>query len=320
MNGSKFVGMNLKWDYNPKNPTLEITSDTVIPDLLKRFYPGTTLKGADTPGIPPAHWSISLDESEPLPCPENTKFVQQFAGTVSHLARTVRHDLIPAINEIAESQAAPNSRTMTLITQLANYMARYPKATVTFNATEMQLRCHYDSSLRPHGRHKAGAIIYHANANDPPEFIGNITEVICKLPQNCVASIAEGEYCAQFIAGQAAYWHRVINEQMGYPQPPTIFYGDNTTAVGIANDDIKIKRSKAFDKAYHWFRDKTRLKEFLSMHIASKLNGSDYQTKSLTTPEHKRQVSNYVKFPPADPNNASLKASVTKMLLRERVY
>ena len=318
-NGNKFVGMDLKWNYDPTNPTLEITSNTVIPDLLKRFYPNKTLKGADTPGIPPSHWSISPDESEPLPCPEKTKFVQQFAGTVSHLARTVRHDLIPAVNEIAESQAAPTTKTMLLIDQLANYMARFPEGKVIFNATDMVLRCHYDSSLRPHGRHKAGGVIYHANSSDPPESIGNITEVICKLPTNCVASIAEGEYCAQFINGQAAYWHRVINEQMGYPQPTTKFYGDNTTAIGIANDDIKIKRSKGFDKAYHWFRDRARLQEFEAIHIASLLNGSDYQTKSLTTPEHKRQVTNYVKFPPANPNNPSLRASVIKKLFPERV-
>jgi hypothetical protein len=199
-------------------------------------------------------------------------------------------------------------------------MARFPKAKVEFRATDMQIRCHYDSSLKPHGRHKAGGVIYHSNIDDPPEYIGNITEVICKLPTNCVASIAEGEYCAQFITGQAAYWHRVMNEQMGYIQLPTQFYGDNTTAVGIANDDIKVKRSKGFDKAYHWFRDKVRLNEFVSIHIASELNGSDFQTKSLTTPEHRRQVTNFVSFPPADPDNPSLRASVKKKLFSERVY
>jgi hypothetical protein len=320
--------MDLKWDYNPEDPTLEISADQVIPDALKRFYPNITLKGADTPGLEVKGWSIGPDkkvviveEEEPTPMPDKKQFVQQITGTLGHVSRIVRHDLLPAINDIAETQSAPTSNTMQQVDRISNYTARFPKASVIFKATDMILRCHYDSALRPHGKHKAGAVIYHSNINDPPEKIGNITDVICKSPPNRVASIAEGEYCAQFLSGQTAYWHRVINEQMGYPQPPTILFGDNTTAVGIANDSLKIKRSKAMDKSYHWIRDRTRLGEFVPTHIATELNGSDYQTKNLSVKEHNRQVKNYVKFPPPDPTNPSLKPSVSKKVtFSERVY
>ena len=71
-------------------------------------------------------------------------------------------------------------------------------------------------------------------------------------------SIAEGEYCTQVIAGQMVIHHRNILETIGYPQPPTEFFDDNTTAIGIANDKMKPKKSKAFDKSYHWFRGKVR--------------------------------------------------------------
>ena len=54
-------------------------------------------------------------------------------------------------------------------------------------------------------------------------------------------------YCSQLITGQTAYWHRVVYERMGYPQPPTILFGDNTTVIGIATDSIKVKRSKPMD-------------------------------------------------------------------------
>jgi hypothetical protein len=151
--------------------------------------------------------------------------------------------------------------------------------------------------------------------------IGNIIEVLCKLPHEVVASIAEGEYCSQFITGQTAYWHRVINERMGYPQPPTVLYGDNTTAVGIATDSIKVKRSKAMDNRLHWIRDRTRLGEFVPLHIPTNLNSADYQTKNLSVKEHNRQVKNCVKFPPPDPENPSLKPSVRKKVtFSERVY
>jgi len=167
----------------------------------------------------------------------------------------------------------------------------------------MILRCHYDSALRPHGKHKAGAVIYHSSTSDPPEKVGSITDVVCRSPPNRVASTAEGEYCAQFVSGQTAYWHRVISEQVGYRQPPTILPGDNTTAVGVANDSLKVKRSKATNRSYHWTRDRTRLGELVPTRTATELSGSDYQTKSLSVKEHSRQVKSYVKFPPPDPTN-----------------
>ena len=163
---------------------------------------------------------VIADDEEPIPMPEKNKFVQQFTGTLSHAARIVRHDLLPAVNEIASTQSAPTSKTMQQVERLANYIARFQKGSVIYKTTEMILRAMYDSALRLHGKHKAGAILYHANKDDPPESIGNIIEVLCKLPPNVVASIAEGEYCSQFLTGQTAYWHRVILEQMGYPQPP----------------------------------------------------------------------------------------------------
>jgi hypothetical protein len=326
--GDRYVGMDLKWNYNPDNPTLEISCDQVIPDALKRFYPNQTLKGADTPGLEEKGWTLGPDnkvviaeDEETIPMPEKTKFVQQFTGTLSHAARIVRHDLLPAVNEIASTQSAPTSKTMQQVERLANYIARFPKGSVIYKTTEMILRAMYDSALRLHGKHKAGSILYHANKNDPPESIGNIIEVLCKLPPNVVASIAEGEYCSQFLTGQTAYWHRVLLERMGYPQPSTILYGDNTTAIGIANDSIKAKKSKAMDNKMHWIQDRTRLKDFLPTHIATELNSADYQTKNLSVKEHNRQVKNYIKFPPPDPENPSLKPSVRKKVtFSERVY
>jgi hypothetical protein len=220
--GDKYVGMDLEWDYDPKDPTLEISCDQALPDALKRFYPNQILKGADTPGLEVKGWTLGSDnkvviveEDEPIPMPEKTKFVQQFTGTLSHAARIVRHDLMPAVNEIASTQSAPTSKTMQQVDRLSNYIARFPKGSVIYKATDMILKAMYDSALRPHGKHKLGSIIYHSNENDAPEVIGNIIEVLCKLPPDVVASIAEGEYCSQFITGQTAYWHRVINERMG---------------------------------------------------------------------------------------------------------
>ena len=294
----KFCGLNLLWDYNPENPSLEFGNDRVIDDYFKRFAQEKAFKGAETPGIynkPIIHSNNTL-EIEPEPKLEHKTEVQQKAGTLNHHGRTSRYDIVTAVNTIAESQSAPTTLTLSQVDQLENYLSRYPYASVKFEATDMELRAHYDSSLKPHARHKAGVVIYLANKDDPPEKVGNIIEVVSRTPPGAVASIAEGEYNAQFIATQGVLSHRTVVEALGYPQPPIKLYGDNSTAIGIANDSVKVKRSKAFDKTFHYTRDKVRTKDIDSLKIPTEDNCSDFYTKNLSPPEHRRQAQKLVKF------------------------
>ena len=79
-------------------------------------------------------------------------------------------------------------------------------------------------------------------------------------------------------------------EAMNYPQPATQLYGDVT-------DKVKVKRSKAFDKAYHWTRDKAKQGILEPIHIATEVNASDYMTKALGISEHRWQVVKLTMFP-----------------------
>ena len=69
---------------------------------------------------------------------------------------------------------------------------------------------------------------------------------------------SETEYASLYLNAQNAYFERSILSALGYPQPPTHMYADNSAAVGIANDAVKLKRSKAIDMRYHWLRDRVR--------------------------------------------------------------
>ena len=66
-----------------------------------------------------------------------------------------------------------------------------------------------------------------------------------------MASAAEAEYRALFRNGQAAVPIRTTLIEMHHPQPPTPIQVDNSNAVGIANNSIKQKRSKAMDMCFH---------------------------------------------------------------------
>jgi hypothetical protein len=65
---------------------------------------------------------------------------------------------------------------------------------------------------------------------------------------------------------------------------------DNTTAIGLANDNIKMKRSKAIDMRFHWIRDRVRQNQFYLVYIPTKENIADYMTKNLPKEIHDRFI------------------------------
>jgi hypothetical protein len=77
-----------------------------------------------------------------------------------------------------------------------------------------------------------------------------------------VASAAESEVGACFHNAQSGAPLRVTLNELGHTQPPTPLRRDNSTAFGIVNETIKLKRSKAMDMIYHWLTDRVCRKQF----------------------------------------------------------
>jgi hypothetical protein len=87
-------------------------------------------------------------------------------------------------------------------------------------------------------------------------------------------------------AGQHAASIRTTLSDMGYPQNPTIIMCDNTSAIGIATDSIKLKRSKAIDMRFHWIRVRVRQSQFTIAYIPTSQNLADYFSKNLPNDLH----------------------------------
>ena len=79
---------------------------------------------------------------------------------------------------------------------------------------------------------------------------------------------------------------RTTLNEMGYQQPPTPIQVDNSTACGIANDNIKIQRSKAIDMRFYWIRDRVQQKQFHVYWRPGTTNLADYVTKHHTSNHH----------------------------------
>ena len=72
---------------------------------------------------------------------------------------------------------------------------------------------------------------------------------------------AEAELGGLFLNDKEKVHLRERLREMGHPQnEPTPIQTDKSTEMGIVNNTIKQRRSKAMDMIFHWVRDRTTQK------------------------------------------------------------
>ena len=113
--------------------------------------------------------------------------------------------------------------------------------------------------------------------------------------KSVVSAASEAEYAGLFLAGVSTEGLRSICSDLGYPQGRTTIFSDNACAVGIANNTVKIRKSKAIDMRYHWIRDRTKQGHFKIVWARGKTNLADLLTKSHPSKHHIDMRDKYVK-------------------------
>ena len=103
-----------------------------------------------------------------------------------------------------------------------------------------------------------------------------------------MSSAAEAELGAMFINAKEAVPARKTLDEMGHKQPRTPMQVDNSTAVGVSNNNIQPRRTKAMDMRFHWLRDRESQKQFKYYWRPGKENLADYWTKHFCTAHHKQ--------------------------------
>ena len=98
-----------------------------FPHPVKPIQYGATVQYADV-------------ELEPAPATkEQIKHCQQVIGTLLFYARAVDPTMLPALNTLAETQAAPTKDTLLNIKQLLDYAATNPNAAIKYRASKIHL-------------------------------------------------------------------------------------------------------------------------------------------------------------------------------------
>jgi hypothetical protein len=84
---------------------------------------------------------------------------------------------------------------------------------------------------------------------------------IAQIIKAVMSLVAEAEVGALYINCREAIPAHHTLDFMGHPQPPTPMQVDNTTALGVVNNNL-IKQLKAMAMKYHWLCDRESQGQF----------------------------------------------------------
>ncbi len=76
----------------------------------------------------------------------------------------------------------------------------------------------------------------------------NIAHVIKQV----MSSATEAELAGLYIMAREAVYIRIILEEMGHKQPPTLLQTNNSMAEAVINGKLQSKQTKAMDMQFHW--------------------------------------------------------------------
>ena len=171
-----------------------------------------------------------------------------------YYARAVDPTILPALNEIALTQAKPTKNTVKELDMLMDYLHNYPSAVLRYHAGSMQLKVESDAAYLVLPGAKSRIAGHYILSNSHSHFTSPVlTE--CKTIKHVVCSAAEAETHGLFQNCQNAIAIRYALNGLGHKQEKTIVITDNTTAEGFVNKTMKGKKSKTWDMRYNWLRD-----------------------------------------------------------------
>ena len=297
-NTQKYIGITML--YNRKAKYIHWCMPGYVHKALKRFR-RLNLRGADSPCIytPPQYGKhahdVLPDPPSELLTPEQHKELQEIVGVFLFYARAVDPTMLTPLSKIASKQAKPTTLLLPDIERFLQYATKYPNAGQRIRASKMILLTHSDASYHSESeaRSRAGGHIYfgdHKNDIVPNAAVCNISTIIPTV----AASAVEAEYASAFIVGQAATSIMHTAMDLGYPQHTIQMISDNSCAVGIANNTVKQKRSKAIDMRYHWIRDQVQQRKISVIWKPGSENLADFFTKAHPVHHHKTMRNRYV--------------------------
>jgi hypothetical protein len=151
----------------------------------------------------------------------------------------------------------------------------------------MVLIVHSDASYlsKPKARSQTGGHFFLSSDTENPINNGAVLN-IAQLIKAVMSSAAEAELGALYINAREAVPQCQTLAEMGHKQPPTPMQTDNSTALGVGNNNIQPRRTKAMDMQFHWLRCREAQHQFRFFWHPGTTNRADYWTKHHCAAHH----------------------------------
>lgn len=300
--GKLYLGMKI--DLDRHNQTLSISMEGYIQRLLARFqlpYKFNT----DNPlpyQSPQYGQKVQYVTSDISPKIDDArkKIMQQAIGGLLYYSRAVALDYTLGVNKMSSRQSDPTEQDWKDFLHLMSFAATWPDCKIRYFPSDMILIIDADVSYLSEtlARSRGGGVAYMGKKNDPT-FINGPIDVMCVILPTIVSSACEGEYATAFLMAQLSMPLRVQLADLGYKQDmftngSTLLTTDNQCAEGIANESIKLKRSRAMDMRYHWLRDRVKLGDFTVKWRKNTHSLADFFTKVLPTKQFQEMRKKFI--------------------------
>ena len=202
-----------------------------------------------------------VDKSKPLN--EQIKKIQGATGKFLYSGRVIDNTTMHALNELSIGVSEATEEVQEAMNHFLDYLATHPNTEIIYCAFDMQLKIDSDAAylvVAKRARSRAGGFQYFGNFNETL-FNGPIY-ILAKIIKAVMASAAESECGSLNIKTQHAVPFITTLEELGHEQRAVPIRTDNSTAKGIMNQQIKQKRSKAFDMRFWWLVDRIEQRQF----------------------------------------------------------
>ena len=235
-----------------------------------------------------------LDDTGKLPV-KGQRCAQKIVGKFFFYGRPIDSTILPALNDISTSQAAPTLNTAKKTNILMDFLYTSPNANLRFYAGNMQLHIKSDAVylVLTGARSRAAGHLYLSATPSPGKvYQGRFNTPLhtkCRTIKNVVSSVAKAECAALFHNCSIAVGICSTLEGLGHPQHCTEVITDFSAANSFVHSEMQVKQSKSWDMRYNWLRDRIAQAQFNIKWKEGIHNLADYFTK-----HHQIKRSDYI--------------------------
>jgi hypothetical protein len=202
--------------------------------------------------------------------------------------------MLTALSSIATQQANPTKNTTIKVKQFLDYTFTHPDAIVTYQASDMVLAAHSNASYLLEAKACSQARgHFFMSSNTPCPHNNGAVLIIAQIIKAVMSLAAKAKIGALYINCREAVPACHTLDLFGRHQPPTPIQTDNTTALGVVNNNV-MKKLKAMDMKYHWLWDRISQKQFQHYWAPGNENKGDYITKHHAPVHHKAMRSTFL--------------------------